>query len=204
MICNNCMDYLPIVKPPVCSICGRPIKKGYACVFCANKSNLDHGRAWMLFVPPSDKIIHHFKYRRKTHLAHLLGRAMAGLIRADYVLSKANIIVSVPLFWWKKFRRGYNQAHLIARVISQETGIESRDILRRVKHTRTQTRLSEYERQKNVMNAFATQLDGIRDSKIIIVDDVLTTGATMNECARVLKENGAAEVYSCVAAITPG
>jgi len=54
------------------------------------------------------------------------------------------------------------------------------------------------------MNAFAVQLDGIRDSKIIIVDDVLTTGATMNECARVLKENGAAEVYSCVAAITSG
>lgn len=166
-------------------------------------SVLDHGRAWMLFIPPSDALIHHFKYRKKTKLAHLLGRAMATLIQADYVLKNADVLMPVPLFWWKKIRRGYNQAELLAQTISQETGIPIQNVLTRVKNTKTQTRLSESERCDNVKNAFTVQTNDIKDKKVLLIDDVLTTGATIQECARVLKDAGACEVYSCVAAITP-
>ena len=203
MICDNCLDYLPLVRPPMCRRCGRPIRKGTTCYFCRKESALDHGRAWILFVPPSDKLIHHFKYRKKTRLAQILGRAMTALIQADHKHSHADTIVPVPLHWWKQLRRGYNQAALLARIISQDTGIPAQGDLKRVKNTRSQTTLNEHERQKNVSNAFTAPTSGIKDKKVILVDDVVTTGATINECARVLKEHGASEVYSCVAAITP-
>lgn len=128
---------------------------------------------------------------------------MATLIQADYVLKNADVLMPVPLFWWKKIRRGYNQAELLAQTISQETGIPIQNVLTRVKNTKTQTRLSENERCDNVKNAFTVQTNDIKDKKVLLIDDVLTTGATIQECARVLKDAGACEVYSCVAAITP-
>jgi len=157
----------------------------------------------MLFIPPADKVIHHFKYRRKTRLANLLGRAMAGIVRADHILSGADIITPIPLHWWKRTRRGYNQSVILSRMISTETGIRLEYLLRRIRNTRTQTRLSAEERRENVRNAFALSDVCVQSKKILLIDDVLTTGATVNECARVLKEQGAAAVYSCAAAITP-
>lgn len=128
---------------------------------------------------------------------------MAALVNADHALAHADVIAPVPLFWWKHMRRGYNQAALLANIISQDTGISTQPMLKRVKNTRTQTRLDTKARQDNVHNAFVTCAADIKDKKIILVDDVLTTGVTINECARVLKQAGAAEIYSCVAAITP-
>ena len=128
---------------------------------------------------------------------------MATLIQADHVLKKADVLMPVPLFWWKKLRRGYNQAELLAQIISQETGMPIQNVLTRVKNTKTQTRLRESERCDNVKKAFTVQTNDIKDKKILLIDDVLTTGTTMNECARVLKDAGAGEVYACVAAITP-
>lgn len=157
-----------------------------------------------MFIPPVDKIIHHFKYRKKTKLAILLGRAMASIIKSDYFLKDVDIIVPVPLFWWKNLRRGYNQAALLSEIISQECDIKINDIMRRIKNTKSQTKLDEQARRKNVLNAFALKSNTIENKKIILIDDVMTTGATINECARVLKNAGAKEVYSCVAAITPG
>ena len=129
---------------------------------------------------------------------------MASLVLSDHILATADTIVPVPLYWWKRLRRGYDQTSLLARIISQETGLSEQHMLRRIKNTQTQTRLDEDQRQRNVRNAFVLRDNTVENRKIVLVDDVLTTGATLNECARVLKENGAWEVYSCVAAITPG
>ncbi len=204
ILCNNCLDYIPVVKPPLCQLCGRPIKKGRTCRFCKKGMHINHGRAWALFIPPVDKVIHHFKYQKKTKLSVLLGRAMGTIIKSDYFLKDADTIVPVPLSWWKYLRRGYNQAALLSEIISQECNIKSADRLERIKNTKTQTKLDEEARRKNVLNAFNVKPDGIRDKTVLLIDDVITTGATMNECARVLKEAGAKDVYSCVAAITPG
>jgi len=204
LMCNNCLDYIPEVKPPLCRFCGRPIKKRNPCRFCKKKIYIDYGRAFMLFIPPYDKIIHHLKYRKKTKLAVFLGRAMASIIKSDYFLKDADTIVPVPLFWWKNLRRGYNQAALLSEIISQECNIKMNDILKRIKNTKSQTKLKEQKRRKNVLNAFALKSNTIENKTIILIDDVMTTGATINECARVLKNAGAEKVYSCVAAITPG
>ena len=129
---------------------------------------------------------------------------MASIIKSDHFLKNADIIVPVPLFWWKNLRRGYNQAALLSEIISQECDIKINDIMRRIKNTKSQTKLDEQARRKNVLNAFALKSNRIKDKIVLLVDDVMTTGATINECARVLKNAGAKEVYSCVAAITPG
>jgi competence protein ComFC len=158
----------------------------------------------MVFVPPVDKIIHHFKYRKKTSFSKFLGRAMANLIRNDHYMKKADSIVPVPLFWWKYLKRGYNQADLLADAIGSENNIENNEVLRRIRNTKSQTKLTGDARRKNILNAFQIRNNGVEGKRVILIDDVMTTGATMNECARVLKEAGAKEVYSCVAAITPG
>lgn len=133
----------------------------------------------------------------------MLGRGMANIILADHQLRNAEKIIPVPLFWTKFLKRGYNQAALLAKTISSECDMEYADILKRIKDTKTQTRLSTEARRKNVYGAFMLKSGEVEGKNVLLVDDVMTTGATINECARVLKEAGAKEVYSCVAAITP-
>lgn len=203
LICSTCLDYLPHVKPPFCCICGRPTDATRLCLYCQSNSWLDYGRAWLCFVPPVNILIHHFKYRQKTHVATLLGRAMASMILTDPVLQHADIIAPVPLFWLKRLYRGYNQSFLLARVISKNTGLYQANLLKRIRYTRTQTRLSEQARHKNIANAFSLAMPCVENKCVLLIDDVMTTGATINECAKILKDAGAKEVYSCVAAITP-
>ena len=203
-ICNNCQDYLPVVKPPFCQTCGRPVREEILCSWCLDVNYISRGRSWLTLVPPADRLVHHFKYRNKRQLAGLFGRALSLIIRADHELDKSDLIVPVPLHWWRRMQRGYNQALLIARAISSECGIEIADALRRKRSTRTQTRLATEQRRRNVENAFTLKRSVVKNKKILLVDDVMTTGATINECARVLIEAGAESVCSCVAAITPG
>jgi len=190
-------------------VCGRPTRKVRSkqpvptCRFCRREENLDHGRAWTLFVPPLDKIVHHFKYRRARKIGRILGMGMATVFKYDFFLKESDLIVAVPLFWWKRLRRGYNQSQILARVIHRECAIPVGDVLVRTRPTKTQTRLTETKRRENVRGAFAVKGDGVAGKKILLVDDVMTTGATVRECSRVLKESGAERVYSLVAAITP-
>jgi ComF family protein len=128
---------------------------------------------------------------------------MANIVRHDPRLKEADCVVPVPLFWWKGLRRGYNQSRLLASVISRECGIPLHDALARTRNTRTQTKLTEEKRLRNVCGAFRLNGDGIQDRTILLVDDVMTTGATVRECARELKRSGATRVFSIVAGITP-
>lgn len=203
VICNNCCEYLPRVQSPLCPCCGRPVKKERLCRFCRTQHLIDHGRAWLVFIPPVDILLHHFKYVKKTKLSRLLGRALATIITADHILNQADCVVPVPLHWWKTLQRGYNQALLLSRVIEENCALPTHEILRRTRYTRTQTWLQATARRTNVAGAFEVKTDSVEGKKIVLIDDVLTTGATINECARILKEAGAREVYSCVAAITP-
>lgn len=128
---------------------------------------------------------------------------MASIIQTDPLLKEADIVTPVPLHWFKRLRRGYNQSSLLARVVADNTGITVRNVLKRKRYTKSQTQLTDTIRRENVFGAFTIEENEVKNKRILLVDDVLTTGATMNECARILKQAGAAAVYSCVAAITP-
>jgi len=148
-------------------------------------------------VPPFDKLVQAFKYSGKTKVGELLGRALAALVQQDEVLSAADAVCPVPLHPARLRERGFNQSLLLAAAISMSTRIPLRECLTRTKNTATQTRkMSSEARLKNLANAFRLRPDAlINGRRVLLVDDVMTTGATVNEVARVLREAGAAGVY---------
>jgi len=143
-------------------------------------------------------LLHSLKYEKKFKVGIFLGKRVGEILNMKIKNWNADYIIPIPLFHLKKAERGYNQAYYICKGICEETGlkINSRTV-KRVKNTESQTTLTLEERKNNISNAFKIRSrQGIKNRKIILVDDVITTGATISECARILKENGADQVFA--------
>jgi ComF family protein len=149
-------------------------------------------------------VVHQFKYDGKRHLRRIVsGWMREGLEDARLCRPAPELLVPVPLHWWKRRMRGFNQAELLARELSATEGLQVLNALRRVRLTMTQTQLARDERRLNVRGAFGLRrriLPQIQGRHILLVDDVLTTGATLDACAAVLIEAGAASVRALTAA----
>jgi ComF family protein len=112
-----------------------------------------------------------------------------------------DIIIPVPLHPARERERGFNQASLLAELLSARTSIPSKPLLERIRYTTTQTALDRSERMENLHNAFRLRKNmNMRDLRVLLIDDVLTTGSTLNECARILKGAGAISVHAVTAA----
>ncbi|MCH8942113.1 MAG: ComF family protein [Bacteroidetes bacterium] len=148
-------------------------------------------------------IIHSIKYSNKFAVGKRLGEMIAEIRGNEIKTWNIDLIVPVPLHHLKKANRGYNQSFYIAKGLGKSLNIPvNQSILKRVKFTQTQTTLTLVERQENVGNAFKVKKTKLVEGKnILIIDDVITTGATQNECAKVLKEDGANKIYACATAI---
>lgn len=208
-VCEGCTSRLRRVQAPFCSHCGLPslgaITSTYECANCQEMQlSFSSARAAIIANEVALDLIHKFKYQRASWFEPLLGGLLVDASQADLAAGDWTCIVPIPLHPTKQREREFNQAERIAQHLSVATGLPVRtDRLRRVVPTRTQTMLSRQERMENVRRAFATcgaeRLDGDR---IILVDDVLTTGATADACSRVLLKAGAAEV--CVWTVARG
>jgi ComF family protein len=186
---------------PVCATCWDNVRQ-LSPLYLVARDELDGGRAVGDYDGTLRDIIHALKYDGRRTIA----RHLAGLMRAAGadVLREAERIVPVPLHPWKRARRGFNQAAELAQHLGQPVA----HALWRRRATSPQTGLTAAQRKRNVRRAFsATPFmsrraldDVLADRVIVLVDDVFTTGATMNECARVLKAHGAREVYSLTVA----
>lgn len=143
--------------------------------------------------------IHRFKYRRMPALRRALG---ALLVAASALLRVADdsVLCPVPLHWTRRFQRGFNQSLLLASIVADERGWVVADLLRRVRPTGHQARRSRAERLVAMKNAFACNADNV-PSQVILIDDIATTGATLDACAKVLKERGAQRVDALVIAV---
>jgi len=149
------------------------------------------------------KAIHSYKYNFIKELANFLARLM--IIKFNYLLTiypelKQAIILPVPLHKKRKSWRGFNQAELLAKVLANNFAMQMEtDVLKRIKNIKPQVNLKSFEREKNISGAFG--VTGIVKSKMfLLIDDVMTTGSTMNECARVLKSVGAEKIYGLAVA----
>jgi len=148
-------------------------------------------------------VIHSVKYNKKFLAGKLLGSKIANAAKDKLISWEINLIIPVPLHHLKKAERGYNQSDYIANGLSKTSGIPySGKAIKRVRFTESQTQLDMKEREKNVAGAFKVKnRKKITGRNILLVDDVITTGATTNECAKVLKESGATKIFACSAAI---
>ena len=193
--CAKCDSDTIKISPPICIHCGIKVEKfGSICNRCQNSQpEFTMMRAWAVFTGPVRNALHRLKYHRDIALGEILARPMIRLIYEHNW--KIDIISPVPLGVARRNERGYNQAALLAIPLALAFGWEYRpNELRRVKETRSQVGLSVNDRYFNVKDAF---VGGKRlvDKHVLVVDDVATSGATVEACSRALRLAGAKEVY---------
>lgn len=190
LICNNCWSALPQIAED-CDL-RDSIKSGLREEICFSKAF----SIWE-FSPPIQSAIHHLKYQNLKALAKPIGSFMAERLKKLLLPIDNTVLIPVPLHKTRIRERGYNQSALLCQVIASKTDyFYSSRVLKRVRYTRSQTKLNTVDRAKNVKNAFKVISSNEINNKIaVLIDDVITTGSTMNECARVLMDNGAKCVY---------
>ncbi len=203
LVCEGCRLALFTHELAVCPQCGRPCTRtAEDCGQCSTPISLRRVRAVVLYVPPFDKLVQAFKYSGKTKVGELLGRALAGLVEQDEVLSKADAVCPVPLHPARLRERGFNQSLLLAAAVSMTTGMPLADCLVRWRNTSTQTaKTSPDARRRNLAGAFRLKpgMD-LAGKTVLLVDDVMTTGATLDQAAQALLKGGAASVLGAVVA----
>jgi ComF family protein len=206
-LCNRCEATAVRIVAPFCQKCSEPfegsITSEFTCANCAHRTiyfdatvSAYRGRGIVR------QIIHEFKYGRQIHLRHLVARWLHAALDDERLRgSRFDIIVPVPLHATRLRERGFNQASLLAALLSAQTSISSKPLLERIRYTTTQTALDRSERMENLHNAFRLRKNAdVRGLRVLLIDDVLTTGSTLSECARVLKRAGAFSVHAATAA----
>ena len=199
--CPECLSTINFIVPPLCTFCGLPFTGSggvnHLCEDCIlSKPPFSMARAMGKYEETLLEIIHLFKYHGKVSVGEALGRIMAKTRYDSLAIETYSLIIPVPLHPKKLRERGFNQSLVLAKQISKMFSISLDFItLRRVLHTESQVNLSRQERVANVRRAFAvTDRNGIEGKKILLIDDVYTTGSTAKECSEILMKNGAEEV----------
>jgi ComF family protein len=207
LFCAGCAAELKRPAAPICRRCGLPLPSGGAsCYDCRGAAKrLDLARAAFVFGPQLRSAVHAFKYKYRT----AAGRALAGLMAAEApsnrLLLMADFMLPVPIHPLRLRERGFNQAAILAAPLSKALGIPlAEGLAERVRDTGAQARLTRAERKTNVAGAFrALKPAEIKGKKILLVDDVGTTLATLEELAGELKKAGAKEVKAYLLAREP-
>ena len=201
-LCAACHRSLIFATPPACQVCGYPFFGALAgpqtCPHCVELDPLfGQGKTLFLAKGPGRSLLHELKYRQGFYVLDDL----AVLVRSAPFFAaylRDATLVPVPLHPDKERERGFNQSERIARMLVEAVGGSTSvaTLLQRVRFTKTQTRLNRSERHENMKNAFALVPGSVLNEplRLMLVDDVFTTGSTLNACARVLREAGAASV----------
>ncbi len=200
-ICYSCLCALPRVMPPLCPKCGRPEPSGILCPRCISwRAEIDGIRSPFRFDGVMRQAIHQLKYENLRALAVLLAQLLNDYLITYPILGE--VIIPVPLHWKRLKERGYNQSRLLAKELGKLTKLPVvDDCLIRQHHTPPQARTATVdERYRNVANAFTCYDQRLQGKQVLLIDDVSTSGATLNACAVALKAAGATSVWGLVLA----
>lgn len=208
---------LASVFPADCLLCGRILpwrQEGGVCLPCWSvlpwapgfrpASGPLRALLWATdYQGPAGRLVRALKFEDMDRLALPLGRETAARLAPLLTLLRLDLVVPVPLHWWRHSRRGFNQAELVARAIARRAGLPlSTRALARRRAGRRQLGLSRQERLASLAGCYAARASRVRGRTILLVDDVVTTGATLEACARALLRAGAAGVVGCAFART--
>ena len=193
VLCRLCFETLPEITPPLCGRCGLPTAfEVYGCDGCRTvELAFDGARAPLRYEGVGEGAVHALKY---DGYRRVVERLMAPLMAGSIEGMRFDAVVAVPLHRARLAKRGFNQAELLGRAVAGKIGAPFLDKLWAVRGTRDQVELTAASRRENVAGAFESR--GPVTGRVLLVDDVMTTGATLNECARVLKTTGAREVHA--------
>lgn len=211
ILCSHCFSKITFIDYPFCTICGKILESSYGlssssdfiCETClAYPRNFDEARALFQYDEISKSII----MRIKKHSDSFVAKSCASMIffRYKYIFAQADYVVPVPSHWSRFLKRGFNPADIIATEFSRIAHLPVCKILKRIKKTEYQKGKSISERFSNVADAFScSEYIKLSGKKIVLVDDVMTTGATLNECAKALRAKKCSNIFCLTISTTP-
>lgn len=200
--CRECRGKLPWAAEPVCMKCGTPVRSMETeyCPDCLEQNHFfTRGAAAFIYTGAMRRSVYRMKFGNRRDYIDFYGDAMAFATGSCLDRWRPEVILPVPMHPAKKRKRGYNQAELLARRLGKAAGIPVReDLLRCVRQTPAQKRLNRRERMRNLRGCFAAARDFPPVKRVLLVDDVYTTGCTMDEISRILLENGVENIFFVV------
>jgi ComF family protein len=206
-LCDGCSERAPRVVAPFCSKCSEPfpgaITQTFSCANCEHRTlHFECAAAAYRSRGLVRQVLHQFKYGKERHLRHPIGQWLRESLDDPRLRGRHfDLIVPVPLHPARERERGFNQAALLAERLAASAAIRLRPVLQRIRYTTTQTAHDRAERMQNLHGAFRLRKnEDVRQLNVLLIDDVLTTGSTLSECARVLRAAGAVSVHAATAA----
>lgn len=201
-ICNDCENKLIKLLKPCCVKCSKEIRSPFEVNLCKdcfiNEKFFETSKSVFRYKGIIKSSIYSFKYHNKPYFYKMFGNFLTTYMKKENY-TNFDYIMSVPIHYSKLLIRGYNQTELLAKYISKTFNIKYIDGLKRIKKTTKQSDQSRNERKRNLQNAFSIKhspnIDDITNSSILLIDDVYTTGVTLNECSRILLDFGVRNVY---------
>lgn len=205
-LCSDCFSRLSYDTRNICLVCGKPSFDGLTHPSCIGKYIISGSFTGVVYNGIAKKLLYQFKYKPylyglSSFITELLYESIIQNEEFDKVLKQVGddvILVPIPLSLSKFKKRGYNQSELLAKNLAKKLGFSAVDLLERTRDTKSQFNLSKEERKKNMVNAFGLKRQfesELKNNNLFLVDDVLTTGSTLSEAAKILKKNGAKEVW---------
>jgi ComF family protein len=206
-LCGDCQRRAPRIVPPFCTKCSEPfpgaITQTFSCANCEHRIlHFDCAVAAYRSRGLVRRLVHQFKYAKQRHLRYPVAAWLLETLHDPRLHGRQfDAIVPVPLHPARERERGFNQAVLLAELLAVSAAVPMRLVLERTRYTTTQTAYDRAERMENLHGAFRLRKNqDVRDLRVLLIDDVLTTGSTLSECARVLRAAGAVSVHAATAA----
>ncbi len=212
-VCNKCWSEVILITTLACKKCSKPYYNQYLhsekieliCEECAEiPLYFERSISYGIYQDVMIKIIYEYKFNNKVYISKFLGKKLSTLIKNEDDYKNIEIIISVPMYKNKERRRGYNQSYLLAKEIAKDLKLKLiKNILIKIKDTEPQSKKPMRERRQNIRGSFFVKDPmKIKGKEILLIDDVFTTGSTVNECSRILRQAGAKKIYVATIART--
>lgn len=208
LICSVCDAKVKRISEPVCKKCGKPLEneRSEYCSDCGRKKHFyTQGKAVLVYEGDIRRSMYRFKYANKREYAAFYAKEAEKSYGRWLEKKGVQAIVPIPMYVWKKRQRGYNQAEVFAKTLGKHTGIyvDCR-LIKRIRNTVPQKELNDVERRQNLKNAFQLIPDIVEYKQVVLVDDIYTTGSTMDAVAEVLLAAGVQQIYYICISIGKG